>query len=70
MRGPPWASLHAKCVVVDERLTLIGSANFTQRGQERNVEAGVLIDDEFFAKALTAQWSTLVSAEVMRRYRG
>ena len=24
MPGPPWASLHAKCVVVDERITLIG----------------------------------------------
>lgn len=29
---PPW-NLHAKCVVVDDRLTLIGSANFTGRGQ-------------------------------------
>jgi phosphatidylserine/phosphatidylglycerophosphate/cardiolipin synthase-like enzyme len=70
VRGPPWASLHAKCVVVDERLTLIGSANFTQRGQERNVEAGVLIEDEEFALALAAQWRSLVEAAVMRRYRG
>ena len=43
-------SLHAKCVVVDERLTLIGSANFTDRGQTRNIEIGVLIDDAAFAR--------------------
>ena len=42
--------MDAKCVVVDERFTLIGSANFTSRGQERNTEAGVLIEDEGVAR--------------------
>jgi phosphatidylserine/phosphatidylglycerophosphate/cardiolipin synthase-like enzyme len=68
--GPPWASLHAKVVVVDSRYTLLGSANFTQRGQERNIEAGVLIEDEGFAERMAAQWQRLVSANLVQRYRG
>jgi len=70
VKGPPWASLHAKCVVVDQRYALIGSANFTQRGHERNVEAGVLIDDEDFACRLVAQWRSLIDSGAMTRYRG
>lgn len=49
-------SLHAKCIVVDERLTLVTSANFTQRGHERNLEVGVLIDSTSFARHLVHQW--------------
>jgi phosphatidylserine/phosphatidylglycerophosphate/cardiolipin synthase-like enzyme len=55
------ASLHAKCVVVDERRTLIGSANFTDRGQTRNVEIGVLIDEAAFAREVVLQWQGLVN---------
>jgi phosphatidylserine/phosphatidylglycerophosphate/cardiolipin synthase-like enzyme len=66
--GPPWASLHAKCVVVDEARTLITSANFTDRGQSRNIEVGVLIEDAAFATELSAQWRLLVVAGLVRRY--
>ena len=59
--GPPWASLHAKCVVVDERWSLVTSANFTNRGQTRNIELGVLIDDEGFAHQVVKQWQVLLS---------
>lgn len=51
-----FASLHAKCVVVDDAEALVTSANFTNRGQERNVEVGALIRDARFAGALAAQW--------------
>lgn len=54
--GNTFASIHAKCIVVDERLSFVGSANFTGRGQERNVEVGVRIDDAAFAKRLVHQW--------------
>ncbi len=33
-------SLHAKCLVVDRRFALVSSANFTDRGLTRNLEAG------------------------------
>lgn len=55
-------SLHAKCIVVDERVALIGSANFTDRGQTRNVEVGAVIEDEAFARALASQWRSAAAA--------
>lgn len=64
------ASLHAKCVVVDERFTLIGSANFTDRGRTRNIEVGVLIDDPDFARQLVRQWQGLVNEGLVERVVG
>jgi phosphatidylserine/phosphatidylglycerophosphate/cardiolipin synthase-like enzyme len=52
------ASLHAKCIVVDDRRVLVTSANFTSRGQERNIEVGVLIDDEALARRLAGQFQS------------
>lgn len=52
-----FASLHAKCVVVDGRWVLVTSANFTDRGQTRNVEVGVLLDDSNLASLLEAQFA-------------
>ncbi len=60
-------SLHAKCIVVDRRETLVSSANFTDRGQTRNIEVGVLIEDVAFATRLHEQWWGLVSAGLVRR---
>ena len=70
VRGPPWVSLHAKCVVVDDERSFITSANFTDRGQTRNVEAGVLIEDRAFSGELGAQWRQLVSEKLVTKYRG
>jgi phosphatidylserine/phosphatidylglycerophosphate/cardiolipin synthase-like enzyme len=60
--GPPYCSMHAKCVAVDGRSAFISSANFTQRGQERNIEAGVLIEDSEFAEHLSMQWLGLIES--------
>ncbi len=60
-------SLHAKCVVVDERLALIGSANFTDRGQTRNIEVGVLIDDASFGRQVALQWQGLINQKLVLR---
>ena len=38
------SSLHAKAIVVDGARALIGSANLTERGADRNLELGVLIE--------------------------
>jgi phosphatidylserine/phosphatidylglycerophosphate/cardiolipin synthase-like enzyme len=53
-------SLHAKCVVVDCRHVLVGSANFTKRGHTRNVEVGVRIDDADLATAVVYQFERLL----------
>lgn len=60
-------SMHAKCVVIDHEYTLITSANFTDRGQTRNIEAGVAIEDRAFAASLERQWLNLVDAGVVVR---
>jgi phosphatidylserine/phosphatidylglycerophosphate/cardiolipin synthase-like enzyme len=62
-------SLHAKCIVVDDARALITSANFTDRGQHRNIEVGVLIEDAAFAAKLGSQWRALTDAGLMRRWR-
>lgn len=62
-----FASLHAKCLVVDHEHVLITSANFTGRGQDRNIEVGVVIRDTGYAGALEQQWNNLVaSGDVVR----
>jgi len=57
-----YASLHAKCIVVDGARALVGSANFTDRGHARNIEAGVLVDDARFATELARQFHDAVGA--------
>lgn len=66
--GPPYCSLHAKCVAVDGAKAFVSSANFTQRGQERNIEVGVLIEDASFASYLAGQWLGLVEAGIVAEY--
>jgi len=53
-----FASLHAKCVVVDGRHALVTSANSTDRGQTRNLEVGILVEDPSFATTLEAQFAS------------
>ena len=48
-RGEHRAVAHAKCVVVDERRLFVSSANFTEAAQNRNLEAGVLVDSTTLA---------------------
>lgn len=68
--GPPWVSLHAKFIVVDASKTLITSANFTDRGQTRNIESGVLVEDVAFARQVATQWTGLVDAGHVTRFDG
>jgi len=58
---------HAKCIVVDDREALVTSANFTDRGQTRNIEVGVLIEDSRFASRLAGQWRGLVETGLVEK---
>lgn len=60
-------SLHAKCVVVDERWTFVTSANFTEAAQARNIEVGVLLDHPAMAQNLCAQFQSLRDHARLRR---
>jgi phosphatidylserine/phosphatidylglycerophosphate/cardiolipin synthase-like enzyme len=62
------STMHAKCVVVDDREVLITSANFTGRAQRMNVELGVHIVDRAFASRVSAQWRSLVNDHYFRRH--
>jgi phosphatidylserine/phosphatidylglycerophosphate/cardiolipin synthase-like enzyme len=44
--------LHAKSLVVDERIGVVGTHNFDPRGDRYNTESAVVIDDPAFARAL------------------
>lgn len=59
-------SMHAKCVVVDAESTLITSANFTERGQRRNIECGVLLSDRGFAGLMLRQWESLIGQGLLK----
>lgn len=53
-RGGVRFGLHAKSLVIDERVGVIGTHNFDPRGDTYNTEALVVIDDPAFARALAA----------------
>ncbi len=46
--------LHAKSMVVDNRIGVIGTHNFDPRSENYNTESAVIIDDAAFAQALAA----------------
>jgi phosphatidylserine/phosphatidylglycerophosphate/cardiolipin synthase-like enzyme len=64
------ASWHAKCVLVDDEVALVTSANFTEWAQQRNVEAGALVRSRYFTQQLRAQLDGLVDAKQLRRLMG
>ncbi len=56
---PVRSSLHAKCVVVDAKYVFVSSANFTEAGQERNIEVGLKIESEWLARQLIRHFKLL-----------
>ncbi len=49
---PPFLCLHAKSLVVDDRLAFVGSYNLDPRSESLNTEAGLLVEDSVFAAEL------------------
>jgi phosphatidylserine/phosphatidylglycerophosphate/cardiolipin synthase-like enzyme len=60
------SSLHAKCTVIDRRLALVTSANFTEAAQTRNIEVGALIRCERFAERLAGHFVTLAEVGLLK----
>lgn len=61
-----FVSMHAKAVVIDAEHTILGSANFTGRGTDRNIETGVLLHSPEFARTLLTQWEALIASGLLR----
>lgn len=67
--GSERASLHAKCVIIDRRLALVTSANFTDAAQWKNVEAGVEIRHRPTVERLADYFGGLIRLGVFRQFR-
>jgi phosphatidylserine/phosphatidylglycerophosphate/cardiolipin synthase-like enzyme len=66
----PRACLHAKCLIVDDERALVTSANFTEAAMDRNIEAGILVEDAGFAGRLRAQFDALERSEYITSVSG
>lgn len=64
---PIRSSLHAKCVVVDNEKVFVSSANFTEAGQQRNIEVGLSITNPWLANRLATHFQQLRETEQMLR---
>ena len=51
----PFMSIHAKSMVVDDRVAFVGSYNLDPRSENLNTEVGLLIEDEALARELRAE---------------
>lgn len=65
--GAKRTKLHAKCVVIDEQLAFVTSANFTEAAQDRNIEVGVLLDHPAIAEALAERFRRLRETGTLKR---
>ena len=67
--GPPYASMHAKCLLVDGKDLLITSANFTFHGLHGNIEIGVRLSGPPVIEVRKV-FSHLVHGGVLEEWRG
>ena len=51
-RASPYLCLHGKSMVVDEKISFVGSYNLDPRSENMNTEAGLFIRDREFARLL------------------
>lgn len=51
----PRVGMHAKTLVIDDRVTMIGSHNFTPRSADINTESGLIVWDADFARHIRAE---------------
>jgi len=64
--GKP-GSLHAKCIVVDDKNVFVSSANFTEAAQNRNIEVGLLVRSVVLSERLSRFFEALVDTHYFIR---
>jgi cardiolipin synthase A/B len=64
---PPGAALHAKVIVVDDKIALVGSANLTSRAMESNLECGILIRGGPHPRAIRDHITSLYASGLLVR---
>lgn len=60
------AALHAKVIVIDRHLVMVGSANITKNAMTKNLECGLLIDQPRVATEIHHHLDSLVAAGLIR----
>jgi cardiolipin synthase C len=60
-RPGPRISVHAKLLVIDDRIAVVTSHNFDPRSERFNTENGILVEDETFARALSDYIETILA---------
>jgi len=59
------AALHAKVISVDQKQTLITSANLSYHGQQGNIELGTLIESKHIAKQIDDVFTKLIFSKLL-----
>ncbi|MCK5494492.1 MAG: hypothetical protein KAJ14_15390, partial [Candidatus Omnitrophica bacterium] len=59
---------HAKAIVIDERIVILGSTNWTQTSLERSIETNVLMDSEEAAKSYLEYFKTIKIDDSIEKY--
>lgn len=65
-RKDKMAALHAKVISVDQRKSLITSANLSYHGQQGNIELGVLIESKQISKQIDDVFTKLIFSNVFK----
>ena len=60
------AALHAKVISVDQRQTLITSANLSYHGQQGNIEIGTLVESKQIARQIEDVFTKLIFMKVFK----
>ncbi|MDH6291898.1 DISARM system phospholipase D-like protein DrmC [Rhodococcus opacus] len=69
-KRPAGASMHAKALVIDRKIALVGSANITGTAMLRNLECGVLLHDKQIAAEIAESIDGLLSRDTLQDYHG
>jgi phosphatidylserine/phosphatidylglycerophosphate/cardiolipin synthase-like enzyme len=69
IQGSRRASVHAKLIVADQRTIYLGSANFTTAAFQRNIEAGVRLEDAALGRQLTSYFDQMILSSVLSPLR-
>jgi phosphatidylserine/phosphatidylglycerophosphate/cardiolipin synthase-like enzyme len=64
--GNPWA-MHHKVIILDERVSVFGSFNFSTNAERDNDENILIVDDEKLARAFKAEYDRVLALARRRR---
>lgn len=64
-----WSSLHSKLIMIDQQKMLITSANFTFHGFQRNIETGLMVENQELAQIMWRQFRSLIKNNAMVKYQ-